>query len=371
MTEDKKKRKGVAKSQKKGIDRPKELFLDESYVELIKGLNKSDIDFEIPTAHEKIRSDEIEIESGARKRRRRAEQFDKKVIEYDDSVKKWRERKVRTKIGLGGLFCIITISVYIMYISAIELYQMMNDEFVYLSFLYYMIILILGAGAFAGGLKLARSIIMVEYIFDTTFEEEIYTRLEPALREVAKVQVEMDDMKVTMDRMNLNINKLRDHPPSHYDPVKSIEATVSIFLRYVLLINVSLGILIFMLLYPSNYTPYILTLLFPIWWVGITSEFKLWKVDEVWAWVFMPILIIPVSIIVFDVVLEYGSLIGLIGGGLLVYAFAYRSWAKHYVQGISPFEALRRARESEIIEPNEPKKKIKRKRVVRRNIDVE
>jgi hypothetical protein len=210
----------------------------------------------------------------------------------------------------------------------------MND-LNYVDAVYYFVILLIGIGSLGGGIKLARSIILIEYVFNTTFENEIYTRLEPALREVAKVQVDMDDVRNKMERMNLNINRLRDHPPEYHSPIKSVESTVFAFLRYVILINLSIAVLIYMLLYPSDFTPYILTLLYPMWWLAITAEFKLWKVEEVWSWVFLPILVIPVTILLLDVTIRYGTLVGLIGGGLMLFAFAYRTWAKSYVDGMS------------------------------------
>jgi hypothetical protein len=252
----------------------------------------------------------------------------------------WRQKKSKTKIGLASLFCIICIAVYMIYVTGLVVYNILLHEFNMNDLIYYTVLLLLGIGAFIGGLRLARNIILFEHLVDTTFEEEIYVRLEPALREVAKVQVEMDEMKLKMDRMNLNVNLLRDKPPEYIDPVKSIESRIVIFLRYVLLINLSLGILIYMLLYPSEFTPYVLTLMYPLWWVVITAEFKLWKVDEAYAWVFLPILVVPIAIIVLDVIIIYGSLLGLIGACLLLYVLGYRTWAKFYVEGRTPMEVI-------------------------------
>jgi hypothetical protein len=262
----------------------------------------------------------------------------------DDANKKvsefWRSKKSKTKIGLASLFCIICLSIYIIYISGIVVYNILLFEFDMEDFIYYFIILILGIGAFIGGLKLAKNIILFEYVMDSTFEEEIYFRLEPALREVANVQVDLDDVKLKMDRLNLHINRLETNPPFHLDPVKSIESKIVSFLRYVLLINLTLGILIFMMLYPSEYTPYVLTLLFPIWWVAITSEYKLWKVDEAYGWVLLPILVVPISIIVLDVLILYGSLLGLIGAALVLYVLSYRTWSRFYVEGRRPMDVI-------------------------------
>lgn len=309
--------------------------MDRSMVRFLKELRGQNITYDTPTrkitdlnGYEKKLKYEEKI-----KKEQRAKKFEKDYREDFEKIRDMQRHKVRTKIGMFGLFCIIALAVYMVYLSSFILYDIIYYNYNTVNLIYYSIILIIGVGAFIGGIKLARNVVLVEYVFDTTFEEEIYTRLEPALREVAKVQVEMDDLKDRLDKMNLNITRSREHPPLTDNPVKNIEAAVYVFLRYIVLINLSIGVLIFMLLYPSTYTPYLLTLLFPVWWVGITSEFKLWKVDEVWAWVFLPILVIPITIILLDVVITYGTLIGLIGGGLILYAFGYRTWAKYYVEG--------------------------------------
>jgi hypothetical protein len=322
--------------------------INGKYSQILKKLNKYDIEYEMPSKGISRKKPDRTVYIRERKfgatdvkELERLREIERRMSYDDTRYEDWRRQKARSEIGLIGLFCIICVSIFIMYVSGQLLYDIFFHDFNTTNFAYYMIIFLIGLGAFIGGLKLARNIVLIEYVFDTAFENEIYTRLEPALREVAKVQVDMEDVKLKLDKMNMNVNRMRDFPPLTDNPLKSIEASIYSFLRYVVLINLSIAILLFMLLYPSDFTPYVLTLLYPLWWGGITAEFKLWRVDEVWAWIFLPVLTIPVTIIVLDVVVEYGSLIGLIGAGLMLYAVAYRSWAKYYVEGRFPLQKVR------------------------------
>jgi hypothetical protein len=297
-------------------------------------LKKMDVDFKVSPQVKDLDSKRAVIEERERKRAQLKRMgYDDADVDDMDIREIQNKYKFRSRIGLFGLFCIVSVAFIIVYTAGIKLADILINEFDTYGLIYYLILLIIGIGAFVGGIRMARNIILVDHIFDDTFENAIYPRLEPALKEVAKVQVEIDDIKDQLERMNLNITRSRDFPAVTDNPLKLLEASIYNFLRYVFLINLSLAIVVFILLYPSSIMPYVLTLLFPIWWIGITVEYKLWKVDEVWAWVFLPILIVPTTVFLFDGIIEHGTLVGLIGAGLVGFAFAYRSWAKYYVEG--------------------------------------
>jgi len=326
----------ITETRKKVPENNGDLYTPRSgnLLETLDDLKKSGMEFEIsPTLHRIDKKREVlkDIE----RREKRTERL--KQYGYPSTERELGDPQIRykfkSKIGLFGLFCIITVSIYIIYVSTTLLYDLISEEFIVFDFIYFVILVIIGIGAFLGGLRMARNIILVEYIFDDTFENAIYPRLEPALKEVAKVQVEIDELKVQMERMNLNISRNRKFPPVTDNPLKLLESSIYNFLRYVFLINLSLAIIVFIIIYPSSIMPYILTLLYPIWWMAITAEYKLWKVDEVWAWVFLPILIVPGAVFLFDGVIEHGMLVGLIATGLVAFAFSYRTWAKYYVEG--------------------------------------
>jgi hypothetical protein len=55
-------------------------------------------------------------------------------------------------------------------------------------------------------------------------------------------------------------------------------------------------IFMFMLIYPSGYVPFIITMLFPLWWLAITISYKSWgrALTWIWACVTLPLfLVVP------------------------------------------------------------------------------
>ncbi len=103
-----------------------------------------------------------------------------------------------------------------------------------------------------GGINLAKRTIVLEQLIDMGFENGIYSRLEPLLREVAGSQVTLSKMEENLKSMNLNISRLRKQSVEFKIPGSSafgidISAEVSRFLRLVILINITLAAFIFLL----------------------------------------------------------------------------------------------------------------------------
>lgn len=172
---------------------------------------------------------------------------------------------------------------------------------------------------------------------DSMFDNEIYPRLEPALEEVAEVQARLEDIDERIDRVNLNFVRYKRHPPVDEFPALSIDSKITMFLKFIVTINITIGVLLYVLIFPGNYAPYVFTMMFVLWWVVITEEYKLWKTATAWAWAILPIFTVPVISILLFVVINIGMLIGLIGIFLIIYGYGYFTWARYYVEGSLPF----------------------------------
>jgi hypothetical protein len=216
--------------------------------------------------------------------------------------------------------------------------------------LIYLLLFFISLGALYGGISAAKNSIIFDHILDSMFENEIYPRLEPALDEVADVQARLEDIDERIDRMNLNFVRYKRYPPVEEFPALTIEHKLSMFLKFVVTINITIGILLYTLSFPGSYAPYLLTLMFMLWWVVITEEYKLWKTPTAWAWAILPIFTIPIISILLYVVINIGMLIGLLGMFLGVYAYLYFIWARYYVEGMLPFGV----HESEVREEENP-----------------
>ncbi|HUW67674.1 MAG TPA: hypothetical protein VMW20_06450 [Candidatus Nanoarchaeia archaeon] len=204
-------------------------------------------------------------------------------------------------------------------------------------------ILLIGTCALWGGINLAKRTIVLEQLIDMGFEKEIYRRLDPILGEIAGTQVMVNKIEERLNNMNINIEILRNRSVELRIPGSSafgidISAEVSRFLRLVILINISIAAFIFLLNFTRSYTPFFITILYIIWWLEITYEYNLWQRSSVWYWVFVPILTIPITTILGDIIYGGEILLGSMGIGLAVYAGAYYTWSKYLIEGTLPFD---------------------------------
>ncbi|MFZ2410132.1 MAG: hypothetical protein WAW23_01035, partial [Candidatus Methanoperedens sp.] len=228
-------------------------------------------------------------------------------------------------------------SLYLLVTSFFPLVYNIVTSFEPVNFLMNMFYFILGIGSLAGAFLVLKKETHLEHIADDTFDEVVYKRLEPVLRDVADVQVGLTDVHTQLEMMNLNIEKIgqvREQPVS----MSAVPAQTSMYIKYVVLINITLATFLFMLQYPLEYIPYAVTIVYIIWWAVITQEFKLWNVESVWMWVFIPILILPVYTIIMNAYLRDYQMFGSLFIGLCVYVIFYYSWCSNMVRGVLPFD---------------------------------
>lgn len=255
---------------------------------------------------------------------------------WSSFVDKVRTDRNRT-VSIMGVFCIISIAVYLIYISLQAIYDSFFIEFDTIVLIPNLIIFIMGFGALYGGVSIAKNSIVFDHFLDSIFETEIYPRLEPALEEVAQVQARLDNIEEKMERMNMNISRNGKYPSAAEFPAVAISNRITSFLKIVVVINITLGILLYTISNPGRYAPYLFTIMFMLWWGVITDDYDLWKNAISWAWAILPIFAVPFMSIFLYVVMPIGTLIGLIGGFLIIYAYSYYAWVRYYVEGKLPF----------------------------------
>lgn len=261
-----------------------------------------------------------------------------------EGVEKWREyadeanEKRRSPVSSLGIFCIVSIAIYLMYISSISLYNNLFVDFRTFDMIQNAFVFVLGFGALYGSVSVAKNSLVFDHFMDSVFETEVYPRLEPALEEVADVQARLELIEDRLERMNLNIVRYKKHPPVHDSPFLSISNRISMFLKFVIAINVTIGVMLYSIRIQGSFTPYVFTTLFVIWWVVITDEYKLWKNPVSWAWAILPVFAVPVISMLLWVVIDNALLIGLISAFLCLYAYGYFTWSRYYVEGTLPFD---------------------------------
>ncbi len=236
-----------------------------------------------------------------------------------------------------GIFCIVSIAIYLMYVSLISLYNNLFVDFRTFDMIQNAFIFILGFGALYGSVSVAKNSLVFDHFMDSVFETEVYPRLEPALEEVADVQARLELIEDRLERMNLNIVRYKKYPPVHDSPFLSISNRISMFLKFVIAINVTIGVMLYSIRVQGSFTPYVFTTLFVMWWIVITDEYKLWKNPVSWAWAILPVFTVPVISMLLWVAIDNAILIGLISAFLCLYAYGYFTWSRYYVEGTLPF----------------------------------
>jgi len=240
--------------------------------------------------------------------------------------------------------CIIFASIYLIYTSYYPVVDSLSGKkFEQQYFIANLAILFIGIGALFGGINLVKRSIVMDRLIDMGFENGIYTRLEPVLKEISGSQVALYRIEEQMKNMNSNIDRLGKRSVQLKIGNEStfgidLRAEIMCFLRYVLLINITLAAFIFLLTFTRSYTPLLLTVLYIIWWLEISYEYNLWHRSSAWIWVFIPLLLIPIITILGDIMLGSEMLIGGMGIGLAIYATAYYSWSKYIIEGTLPFD---------------------------------
>ncbi len=238
-----------------------------------------------------------------------------------------------------GAFCVLGASVYLIAISVFPVMYNLTGEFERNDFIFNAILLLIGTGSLFGSIRFIKKSILFEQLLDLGFEKGIYARLEPILNDIVESQVSMNDVADQLKYMNTNIDRLqkRQHSTGTGEGVVSVREEIFRFLRLVLLINVTLAVFIYLLRAYGTIIPYAMAMLFVLWWAEITFEFRMWKNSWVWAWVFVPILTIPITTILADLLYGDAILVAAMSVVLIIYVAAYYTWGRYLVERTLPF----------------------------------
>ncbi len=215
----------------------------------------------------------------------------------------------------------------------------LTGEFERNDFIFNAILLLIGTGSLFGSIQFIKKSILFEQLLDLGFEKGIYARLEPILNDIVESQVSMNDVADQLKYMNTNIDRLqkRQHSTGTGEGVVGVREEIFRFLRLVLLINVTLAVFIYLLRAYGTIIPYAMAMLFVLWWAEITFEFRMWKNSWVWVWVFVPILTIPITTILADLLYGDAILVAAMSVVLIIYVAAYYTWGRYLVERTLPF----------------------------------
>ncbi|MDI6888699.1 MAG: hypothetical protein QMC78_03260 [Methanocellales archaeon] len=248
-----------------------------------------------------------------------------------------------------NIACALCASLFLIYISIFPLIRVFTYEFSKLELIKNSIILFIGIGAGLGAFSLVKQALLFESMIDTAFEEGVYRRLKPLLKEIASVQARLEEATKKMNTIDVSIDDLKERVGAFGGRGAVSKGTSSrlgggtypsdpilFLIKIVVLINITFAAFLFMVQYPRGFVPYVVTAMFFIWWIGITTEYNLWHNVGVWVWGSVPILIIPTVTILMDILLPSEIMFSSLYIVLGIYAYIYYAWSIYMLKGKLP-----------------------------------
>ena len=276
---------------------------------------------------------------------------DRKIVESDGGVATANTGMGHSRSYMSGLDKIVvavllTLGLFYLVSSIYQISYVFTDEFDSLIFIREATQIFAGVVLIFGAIRFIRKNTYLERIVDQMFEEIIYDRFEPVLRDIAEVQVGYDSVSNQIRSLNYSINDLKKSiefaPGTGTYQTQDVSASASLrrvynLFMYVVLLNITLAVYMFMIYYPQWYIPYLAPLLFVMWWVVITYEYNQWDNSSAWMWVFAPILILPIYTMVFGLLTSTNQMFAIMYLLLGLYAVSYYTWSMYDASGTLPF----------------------------------
>lgn len=276
---------------------------------------------------------------------------DKKIVESDGGVAIANTGMGHSRSYMSGFDKIVVavlliVGLFYLISSIFQISYVFTDEFDSLIFVREATQIFTGAVLIFGAIRFIRKNTYLERIVDQMFEEIIYDRFEPVLKDIAEVQVGYDSVSSQIKSLNYSINDLKKSiefaPGTGTYQTQDISTSASLrrvynLFMYVVILNVTLAVYMFMIYYPQWYIPYMAPLLFVMWWVVITYEYNQWDNSSAWMWVFAPILILPIYTMVFGLLTSTNQMFAIMYLVLGLYAVSYYTWSMYNASGTLPF----------------------------------
>lgn len=208
--------------------------------------------------------------------------------------------------------------------------------------------------------KNVRRVLLMDSLLDLAFQEHLYRRLEPVLSKVARSHVEVSELRARMNNIDLKMQSLLKAQYSREisidellsrEPV-AVGTSLKFTIRAIFLSVASLTTFIILLIPGIPFPQYIFLLIFLLWWLFFTSEYKLWRNSAAWGFLFLPILVVPITFMI--VANLYANVFNLVVAAFYVltgvYILVYYLWAVYETTGSLPMfleESLQRRVDNE------------------------
>jgi hypothetical protein len=206
-------------------------------------------------------------------------------------------------------------------------------------------LIFLGIGISLGyfSIRMYKKSVYYESLMNFTFDEGIYTRLEPVLRKVAETSVEMEDMESRLNKIDRMVQtvleeqvKMEKSPRVEVEKAIAPGTSMGFVVKTIFLTIITMSGFMFMINTSIGAAHFATLGFYVLWWLLISAEFKLFNDTAAWVIVFVPILLVPVGFMTLDAFMQINNVVALFYALLALYASLYFSWAVYETKGTLP-----------------------------------
>lgn len=252
------------------------------------------------------------------------------------------------KIGLVSVILIfISIIMFAMFSLVIDIIEVN-----FFSILFDATIILIFIAAVYFLVNLLRKKIVTDMLIDTAFQYGVYSRLRPVFDNIAEHQVGIDVLAERMIKLDMKMDTiLKEGDVSRSGGVGGTEGGVNIWEEPItmgtsvkfmikIIFNIILTMAMFMFMVSFNLggiTPYAVLSIFVIWWLFFTNEYDLWRNNDAWLFVFLPVIAVPMIILIIANFINYNVMLAMLYVATGIYSFIYYTWSIYTVTGSVPF----------------------------------
>jgi|Deesub1362A_J573_1020465.scaffolds.fasta_scaffold00145_71 hypothetical protein len=226
---------------------------------------------------------------------------------------------------------LILIGLGLFFVSLMSLYNDFynNRPLVYLAF--DVIILGLSVIIIGGALRIYKRILILSAMTDYAFNNIVYERLKPILETIAVSSIKLDEMREEVKRLRTKIDTTERGIAPSLTLARSETSIrlIAFYIKSMIVVLVFFGMYLFFVNYDIRYEAYLYTLMYVLWWVFITNEFRIFTRLESWISLGIPILLVPTGAIIIRTLFGLVTLNAILLGSTLVYGYLYYRYARH------------------------------------------
>ncbi|NJD53228.1 MAG: hypothetical protein FIB07_10210 [Candidatus Methanoperedens sp.] len=274
-------------------------------------------------------------------------------IDEDIFIKPFHQYSFFKKIGLMSA---LIISIVILIFSIFSLYNdiILTDNYNYAIIDLIVIVLVCMFVVFYI-IDEFKSRIVTDILIDSAFQEGIYKRMHPLIENIAKAHIDTNLLLEKVEKIDLkiqNLSKESYEKEINTDNIMQEPIALGTSIKFTVksIFFITLTMAVFMLLVNFNIgwvTQYAVLSIFFIWWCFITNEYKLWNEKNAWSFVFLPVLLVPVIVMVLNKTLNYNLLIATLYFFVGSYTIVYYLWANYISTGGLPFITIKKQNQTQ------------------------